>query len=198
MKYIWLIFLSAGLAALAAGQERAKVTMPNLVPLIDFTDTDRSSDWIIVNDGVMGGKSTSSMTISDSGIAVFSGEVSLENNGGFASTRTVVEERALSRCDGAVIRVRGDGRTYQFRIRTDTGFDGLAYRHEFEAVKGEWQEISLSFSDFEPTFRGRIVDDAGPLDPARIRQAGFMIADKQAGEFKLEVDWIRGRKQITE
>ena len=29
-----------------------------------------------------------------------------------------------------------------------------------------------------------------PLDPKEIKQLGFMISDKQVGNFRLEIDWI--------
>ena len=37
------------------------------------------------------------------------------------------------------------------------------------------------------TFRGREVPGAPPLNPARIRQVGLMIAERQAGPFAVEV-----------
>ena len=41
-----------------------------------------------------------------------------------------------------------------------------------------------------PTYRGFIVNTAGPIDPSAIRSFGLMVSDKQQGEFKLAVDWI--------
>ena len=29
------------------------------------------------------------------------------------------------------------------------------------------------------------------LDPSKVNSVGFLLADKQAGPFKLEVDWIK-------
>jgi monofunctional biosynthetic peptidoglycan transglycosylase len=51
--------------------------------------------------------------------------------------------------------------------------------------------VQLPFSAFLPTFRGRRVPGAPPLDPARIRQIGFAIADRQAGPFALALRSIR-------
>lgn len=180
-------------AAAASAQERRDMTATDLQPVIEFTDTAAAGDWFIVNDGVMGGRSQSSMTVGDTGGALFAGKVSLENNGGFASTRTVIPDQVMAGCDAVIIRVQGDGRVYQFRLRTDAGFDGLAYRREFGTVDGKWQEITLPFSDFVPSFRGKVVEDAGTVDPSRIRQIGFLIADKQSGPFALQIDWIRAR-----
>lgn len=143
-----------------------------------------SEPWWSINDGVMGGLSSGRISRSGEGL-VFAGELSLENNGGFASVRRPVDAD-LSAASGVRLRVRGDGRRYQFRLRLDGDFDGIAWRAEFGA-SGEWQTLELPFGDFEPVFRGRRVLNAGPVVPARIRQVGLMVADRQAGAFRLEI-----------
>lgn len=158
--------------------------------LIDFSDADRS-EWYVVNDGVMGGISESAIRKTPSETAVFSGDLSLENNGGFASVRAAVGTRDLSAHSGLQIRVRGDGRTYQLRLRSNDGFDGIAYRSFFDTREGEWLEITLPFSEFVPTFRGRTLSDQPPLDRSRIQQVAFMLADKNPGTFSLEIDYVR-------
>jgi len=167
------------------------------IQVIDFSDPgDR--EWMVVNDGVMGGLSRSGIRRTDRGTGVFSGELSLENNGGFASVRLAVGRLDLSAHAGLEMRVRGDGRTYQLRLRTDDGFDGLAYRTVFATRDGEWLTIRRRFTEFEPTFRGRTPRGAGPLDPARIRQVGFLIADQQPGSFSLEIDFVRTWADVSE
>ena len=140
--------------------------------------------WRIVNDGVMGGVSSSRMVETAHGLR-FEGELSLENNGGFASVRRLVEEN-LDGMQGVRLDVRGDGRTYQFRLRQSGRFDGVAWRAEFE-TSNDWQTVELPFGDFKPVFRGRSVPQAGPVVPAAIRQIGFLLADKQEGAFRMEV-----------
>ncbi|MGD2122186.1 MAG: CIA30 family protein [Gemmatimonadota bacterium] len=164
--------------------------MVDMKVLIDFTSSD-AVRWTIVNDGVMGGLSRSELEPTDSGTAIFSGFVSLENNGGFASVRASFGSLDLSPFAGVMVRVRGDGRRYQLRFRTDNSFDGVAYRAEFDAPDGEWVEVKLPFSGFQPTFRGRVPRGAAPLDPGRIRQLGFLIGDKREGSFEMEIDWVK-------
>jgi hypothetical protein len=41
-----------------------------------------------------------------------------------------------------------------------------------------------------PTYFGNRAN-VGPLDPATIGAFGFMLSDKQIGEFGLAVDWMR-------
>jgi len=149
-----------------------------------------SMQWTIINDGVMGGLSTSNLELTEEGTGLFAGFVSLENNGGFASTRTEVQDLDLSPHEGVTLRVRGDGRRYQLRFRLDGSFDGVAYQAEFDTSPGEWMEIDLLFEEFRPTFRGRVPPGSGPLDPARIQQIGFLIGDKKEGPFKLEIAWV--------
>lgn len=191
----WLIVLAVsaalnpGLAPAAMGLDRKDTTV-NEERLITFDSPDSSDNWMIVNDGVMGGLSSSTFDVSDSGTGVFSGTVSLDNNGGFASTRTIAAGLDLDTADGIVLRVKGDGKSYRFRIRTEQRSDGVAYQHSFDTRAGEWMEVRLPFRDFVASFRGRILPDVAPLDPSRIEQIGFLIADKQAGAFRLEIDWI--------
>jgi len=88
------------------------------------------------------------------------------------------------------IRVKGDGRRYQLRFRTDSDWQSVAYAASFATVPDQWRVISFTESDFLPVFRGRPVSGMPALDFNRARQIGFLIADKNAGEFKLEIDWI--------
>jgi len=147
-------------------------------------------DWQIVNDGVMGGISKSQMTVNAEGYGQFSGTVSLENNGGFASCRAGVEKIDLSGTKGVRIRVRGDGQRYDFRVRLSGPYRRVSYRAGFTANDGDWHTVELPWSTFQPTFRGRILSDVPPITPDDIREVGFLIADKQAGPFQLEINKI--------
>lgn len=164
--------------------------------IIDFSDNDRTG-WRVVNDGVMGGVSSGDIRRTDRGTGVFSGVLSLENDGGFASVRAAVGRRDLSAFAGLEIRVLGDGRSYQLRLRTDDRFDGIAYRAVFETRDDEWIMTTIPFGRFEPTFRGRTPVDAPPLDPSRIHQIGFLIADRTPGAFSLEIDFVRAYRSGT-
>lgn len=161
-----------------------------MIHILDLSETDPDA-WILVNDDVMGGRSTSQLSLTEEGTGVFSGHVSLENNGGFASTRVSLGPLDLSAHQGVILRVRGDGRRYQLRFRTQEGSRGLAYKGEFDTEAGVWREIRIPFSDFRPSVRGYQPPGAPALDPGEIRQVGFLIADKKEGPFRLEVAWVR-------
>ncbi|MCA9440007.1 MAG: CIA30 family protein [Candidatus Omnitrophica bacterium] len=157
--------------------------------LIDFLP-EETKIWSPINDSVMGGVSRSSIEQASDSTAVFKGVVSLENNGGFASIRSKAQRFDLSDYKGVHIRVKGDGKRYQFRIRTDARFDGPNYQTTFETTAREWTVHQFSFADFIATYRGRRLPDHPPIDPAKVQSFGFLIADKQKGPFELEVDWI--------
>ena len=158
--------------------------------LFDFTTTTNSPAWQIVNDDVMGGVSTSRFQISTNG-AVFSGAVSLENNGGFASVRSSPVRVELAGCDAFLLRVRGDGHRYKFTARTDGSFDSAIYQIGFPTKKDQWEEHRLRLKDMVPTFRGRVLAGEPPLDAAKVTCVGFLISDKQEGPFRLELAWIK-------
>ncbi len=159
--------------------------------IFDFSGNGPTGGWFLVNDTVMGGVSQSALVGTVKGTAVFSGVLSLENNGGFASVRSMPQVTPLGDHAGIELRVRGDGSRYQFRLRTDGNLDGVAYSADFDTVKDEWLEIRLPFTGFSPTFRGRVLGNYPPLDPDHITTFGLMITDKQAGRFRLEMTWIR-------
>jgi hypothetical protein len=156
----------------------------------DFQTATNAAAWQVVNDDVMGGVSTSSFRLTN-GVAVFQGEVSLENNGGFASVRSLPARHDLAGCDALVIRVRGDGRRYKLTVRADRNFDSAIYQCAFTTKKGEWEEHRLPFKQFVATFRGRVLSTEPPLDPAKIVSVGFLVSDKQDGPFRLEIGRIK-------
>ena len=148
-----------------------------------------ADSWWSVNDGVMGGVSAGGIRKAvDSQGVIFTGVLSLENNGGFSSVRKSVDMN-VSNANSVRFKIRGDGREYQFRIRQSDQFDGIAWRKSF-MTNGEWQEIEIPLDVFEPVWRGRIVPEAGPVMASGIRQIGFLLADKKEGPFSLEIDSI--------
>ncbi len=161
--------------------------------LFDFTTTTNVPGWKVVNDDVMGGISASKFEVTN-GVVVFRGELSLENNGGFASVRSLPAVHDLAGCDSFLLRVRGDGRRYKFTARTDRSFDSAIYQTSFTTKKGEWEEHRLPVKELVPSFRGRILSGEPPLNPAKVTSVGFLISDQQAGAFQLEIAWIRAVK----
>jgi NADH dehydrogenase [ubiquinone] 1 alpha subcomplex assembly factor 1 len=157
--------------------------------LFDFAKTGSSSEWRAVNDNVMGGVSSGKIE-TDNGSLIFNGKLSLENNGGFASIRSgSLRGLDLSSNTGLNIRVRGDGRTYALNINSQAAWN-LLYRGEFKTKTGAWLEYRIPFKDLKPTYFGNTLP--GPkIDASKLEYVGFILADKQAGPFTLEVAWIK-------
>lgn len=159
--------------------------------ITDFASSTESAQWRTVDDNVMGGLSQGNLSITEDSTGLFSGTISLENNGGFSSVRLDVDGLEMGLDDAIALRIKGDGRQYQLRLKMDTSDRALSYRAEFDTTAGEWTTVSLPLISFEPVFRGRVVADAAPLVPSEVKEIGLLLASKQDGEFELEVDWIR-------
>jgi monofunctional biosynthetic peptidoglycan transglycosylase len=161
--------------------------------LFSFDKADSAKPWQTVNDGVMGGRSDGRFKINDNKNMEFFGTLSLENNGGFASVRARGGNLALKKDDVIVARVKGDGREYKFNVYDQPNLNGFSYRQSFETKKNEWIEVKLPVSKFVATWRGRVFPNQ-KLDPSNVAGLGFLLGDKKAGRFKLEVAWIKVKK----
>jgi len=155
--------------------------------LFRFDTAASVADFSPIDDRVMGGRSASRLRHDPSGYAVFEGEVSLENGGGFASVRSRPLPLGETQAVTCRIEVLGDGKRYKLNLRTDDLFDGVTYQATFEPVRGEWTVLRLPLASFVPTWRGRPVDGASALRPESLRQLGLVIGDRQAGPFALAV-----------
>jgi hypothetical protein len=154
-----------------------------------FSFAEGEPGWYTVDDDVMGGVSSSTVTVSAPDTLIFSGNMSLDNNGGFASVRSDWTVTDLSQADGVLLRVLGDGKTYRLRIRSASTGRDISYNARFETTPERWQLVYIPFAGMVPTYRGFVMD-VGPLDTTRIGSFGFMLSDKQPGNFELQVDWI--------
>ena len=159
--------------------------------IIEDFDQIKPLNWRIVNDNVMGGVSKSSLRFNYDKTALFKGDVSLDNNGGFASARAYYGA-GLDCISRISIRVKGDGQLYNFRVRTQESY-WASYSISFQTIPDEWVEFHFQLSDFAPTYRGYSLNRMPSLDQLAIREIGFMIADKQEGEFNLSLDWIKAQ-----
>lgn len=148
--------------------------------------------WTTVNDPVMGGKSTSMITFGDGGL-VFSGTISLDNNGGFASARSPQDPDMGRKAAGArALRVHalGDGKTYLVKVGTEG--QPWSYVQRFPTEAGVQRIYDLPVEGFEPV--GMRLDPAPDapqtLDPSTINQVAVYILDKQQGPFQISVSTI--------
>lgn len=166
-------------------------TIQKTVMLFDFSKPEDIAQWYAHDDVVMGGVSASGMQSTKQQTAVFTGNVFLDNNGGFAAVRSHAAEYDLHAFMGIELRYKGDGKRYGVNIRNDSGRNGLRYQASFITEDAIWTTTQLPFADFIATRRGKTPPDAPPLDRARISSFGLIIANKQAEPFCLELAWIK-------
>ncbi len=155
--------------------------------LVDFSKNNDLQAWFVVNDGVMGGRSTSSFELNADGNGLFKGKVSLENNGGFASVHYRFKPANIGNSKNLVLRVKGDGKKYQARIYANTS-DYYSYIAYFE-TSGEWQSIEIPLESMYPSFRGRKLDQPN-FSAASIEEIALLIGNKKAESFQLEINKI--------
>jgi hypothetical protein len=160
--------------------------MESLV-IFDSNKKSNLNNWKIVNDAVMGGKSLGLFSLNESGCCVFSGNVSLENNGGFSLLRYRFVKIVPNKYSKIIIRVKGDGKRYQFRIRSKVTDDHV-YIAFFE-TSDEWEDIEILLSDMYPTFRGNRLDKPN-YTKENLEEIAFLIGNKKAEGFKLEIGSI--------
>lgn len=156
-------------------------------PLYQFTTASNTNDWRIVNDVVMGGKSSASLHINAAGKGVFEGYVSLENNGGFSSLRYRLNKEGIKPNTTLVLKIKGDGKKYQFRIK-DKLSNYYSYTSSFTSST-EWEIIKIPLAEMYPTFRGRTLNIPNYKE-GTIEEIAFLIGNKRAESFKLEIDFI--------
>jgi NADH dehydrogenase [ubiquinone] 1 alpha subcomplex assembly factor 1 len=159
--------------------------------LFDFAEAKAGTQWQVVNDGVMGGRSDGRFRITNEKSMELLGTLSLENNGGFASVRSRARKLDLRENDTVVTRVKGDGRRYTLNLYVPSPRVAFSYRVEFNTKKDQWIEVRVPLNKFVATSFGRIVSNAGPVNPQQVNSIGFLLGDKKPGPFKLEIDWIK-------
>ena len=161
--------------------------------LIRIESVGINNQWVTVNDGVMGGESEGKFLRTDDETLEFYGNLSLRNNGGFVSVRSMPQELNLEDGDTVVVRVRGDGREYYLNLYESNFRMAFSYRAPIKTEQGKWIEARVPLSDFYATSFGRRVRNA-ELKPSRVNSVGFLLSDKKAGPFRLEVESIRVAK----
>ena len=172
--------------------------------LYDFTNptADIKETWGALDDVVMGGVSQSNIRLANNQ-AIFSGIVSTDNNGGFASVRTrnFQPPLDLSGFEGIELRVKGDGKRYKFITRCEGKWDGIGYCYSFDTIYNFPTTIRIPFKDLIPVFRAKTVADADQLDASKIYSMQLMLSKFEydgglnpkfeAGSFGIEIEYIK-------
>ena len=158
------------------------------VSMVDPSNNIGIDKWRIVNDGVMGGVSQSNIYLSEVNNIIFTGNVSLENNGGFASIRRGFDGDQLKGLSTFLLKVKGDGNIYKFRMTTKGSYAN--YSADFKTIKGQWMDIEIPVENFKPYYFGRSIR-APKFKIHKVNSMSILISDKQEGNFFLAIEYIK-------
>ncbi|MEI7684169.1 MAG: CIA30 family protein [Planctomycetota bacterium] len=90
-----------------------------------------------------------------------------------------------------VAKVRGDGREYSLNLYLNKPLVAFAYRATVSTKKDEWIEVNIPLDKFEASWFGKAVPTAGQVDPKEVNALGFLLGDKKAGPFRMEIEWVK-------
>jgi NADH dehydrogenase [ubiquinone] 1 alpha subcomplex assembly factor 1 len=155
--------------------------------IYNFQKDASTAGWRVVDDSVMGGLSQGKLIVNDVGHGEYTGTVSIENNGGFSSLRYRFDRKAVTVSTTIVLRLKGDGKRYQFRVKDKIG-QYHSYITYFETT-GEWQDVEINLADMFPSFRGRKLTIPN-FNHNQIEELAFLIGNKKAESFVLMIDQI--------
>lgn len=155
--------------------------------IFDFNHNSNTKEWRIIDDVVMGGRSNGSFTIDTDGNGVFSGNVSLDNNGGFSSVRYQFNKITTTKESKVMIRLKGDGKEYQFRIK-DNRNAYYSYITTFKTT-GDWENITIYLKDLYPSFRGQTMNQPN-FSGDSFEEIVFLVGNKKNESFALVLDKI--------
>ena len=125
--------------------------MAQLIPFDNFSDNP-SKRWEFITDQVMGGVSRGNLTfLQENGqkYARMSGNVSLENNGGFIQFRRKVTNHFDKSKQGLELNLRGNGQQYFVHVRTTGTFLPWQYYQAPFSSTSDWTIVRIPFSVFE-------------------------------------------------
>ncbi len=155
--------------------------------IFDFNADSDMTNWYVVDDGVMGGLSQGQFRLNAEGHGEFSGDVSLDNNGGFSSIRFYSETLDLRGKTKFVLRVKGDGKGYQFRSKKNSKhYYSYVYKMQ---TSGDWETIEVPFAKMYPSFRGRTLDGEN-FNDGQLQEIGILVGNKKEESFRLLIDKI--------
>jgi NADH dehydrogenase [ubiquinone] 1 alpha subcomplex assembly factor 1 len=159
-------------------------TTLNSTVLFDFTENKDTGNWMVVNDGVMGGLSEGTFTVGENGTAVFKGIVSLENNGGFSSLRCTTGKINVEGFTALELHLKGDGKKYQVRLKENSS-DYFSYIYTFQ-TSGAWETVKIPLAEMYPSFRGSKLNLPNYSGKSMV-ELTFLIGNNKAESFYLEL-----------
>lgn len=175
-----------------------------------FDDKSAVESWVVTADKDHNeGKSSAEFVLGANQHAVFRGQLDttipkdgIIKNAGYCNILSPKNKISFQRerpyCwdlyTHLLMRVRGDGRTYQIVLNMFREYDlqwNDQYAYALFTHGGPyWQIAKIPFSKFYLNSKGRIQDKQEAIQLDRISTFGLTIADANPGPFQLEIDYI--------
>lgn len=157
---------------------------------LDFGAKKSGASWQVINDGVMGGLSEGQAELKENSI-LFTGNISLQNNGGFSSLKSPFELMDLSAFETVKIRYRSKGMRIAMTMETSRNWFDLYYKQDIPNESDDWQVAVLDLEQFKGYRIGRATGlSLGKAPLQKMLRLGFISNEKRAGTFEMEVDYI--------
>lgn len=178
--------ISAAAMLMMSCAQSSSTTMSTENKHIDFGSS-MVEPWRSINDGVMGGLSEGEIAWKDT-VMLWSGQTSLENNGGFASIRGPWEHHDLRAMNRAIIRCRGNGGPFKMTLETSQRW-WMPYAYTSFNPNDDWQDVVIDVEDFSwsQAQMGDLRNVAPSQELGDVLRIGLMKYDGTAQPFELEV-----------
>jgi monofunctional biosynthetic peptidoglycan transglycosylase len=160
--------------------------------IIDFGNSaEKNQEWVLLSDNIMGGITKSKIEYTDNSV-LLSGNISLDNYGGFSSIKTKYKSFDLSMFTGIKIKFKSSKQRFVFTLEDDRNWTQPNYINEFSSKKDDtWEEVTIYFKDFKEIVIGEPTGNMMKTKSLNnIVRLGIMTHEKKEGPFSLEVDYI--------
>ena len=137
-----------------------------------------ASRWKLITDQVMGGVSTGKLEFKSeakNNFARMTGNVSLENKGGFIQFRRTVDKPFDDSFLGLELSLRGNNEIYFIHLRTSGTFLPWQYYQASFESKNKWSTVKIPFSKFRKS--GWVLSDS--IKPENIESIAIVAFGKK-------------------
>jgi monofunctional biosynthetic peptidoglycan transglycosylase len=157
---------------------------------IDFGINKDGRSWLVVNDGVMGGRSQGDAQLTENSM-LFKGTVSLDNNGGFSSLRSQFSDKQLAKYEQVEIRYRSEGISLAMTLSVSRRWYVPNYKTSLSGTQGKWKTVILPLKDFRKHYIGKPMRETLTQEAQKeVMRLGFITDEKKYGPFEFEIDYI--------
>ena len=186
-KLALMLSPAVALACTGLTPSSASAAQPLLCrPFVDFSNADEMRRWRVVNDGVMGGRSSGQIRLDD-GTMIYTGSINT-NGGGFSSIRRTISPGTLANAVALKFNHAGDGRVYKVSIRSSAAYRRRPISFQAPIPSGK-QGAMVALDDLQGSFRGYQTPGAR-FDREQAFEIGIILADGIDGPFEMSMGSI--------